>query len=54
MALSNWTEYHESLLKNETWVGKLKKQSNATFGFVNNPKGLIMTLTKAMRKEEDL
>jgi hypothetical protein len=38
MALTSWTEYHESLLKNEPWVEKLKKQSEATPEFVNNPK----------------
>jgi hypothetical protein len=43
MALTSWTEYHESLLKNEPWVEKLKKQSEATLEFVNNPKGLMMT-----------
>jgi hypothetical protein len=36
MALTSWTEYHESLLKNEPWVEKLKKQSKATLEFVNN------------------
>jgi hypothetical protein len=38
MALTSWTEYRqESILKNEPWVEKLKKQSKATLGFINNP-----------------
>jgi hypothetical protein len=52
MALTSWTEYHESLLKNEPWVEKLKKQSEATLEFVNNPKGLMTTVAKAAKMEE--
>jgi hypothetical protein len=38
MALTNWTEYHESLLKNERWVEKLKQQSEATLGLTTTLK----------------
>jgi hypothetical protein len=54
MALTSWTEYHESLLKNERWVEKLKQQSEATLGFVNNPEGLMTTVAEAKKMEEDL
>jgi hypothetical protein len=52
MALTSWTEYHESLLKNEPWVEKLKKQSEATLEFVNNPEGLMTTAAEAAKMEE--
>jgi hypothetical protein len=54
MALTSWTEYHESLLKNEPWVEKLKKQSKATLEFINNPEGLMTTVAEAAKTEEDL
>jgi hypothetical protein len=52
MALTSWTEYHESLLKNKPWVEKLKKQSKATLEFVNNPEGVMTTVAKAAKMEE--
>jgi hypothetical protein len=52
MALTSWTEYHESLLMNEPWVEKLKKQSKATLEFVNNPEGLMTTVAEAAKMEE--
>jgi hypothetical protein len=54
MALSRWTEYHESLLKNKPWVEKLKKQSKATLEFVKNPEGLMTAVAEAAKTEEDL
>jgi hypothetical protein len=52
MAQTSWTEYQESLLKNEPWVEKLKKQSKATLELVNNPKGLMTTVAEAAKMEE--
>jgi hypothetical protein len=52
MALTSWTEYHESLLKNNPWVEKLRKQSEATLEFVNNPEGLMMMVAEAAKMEE--
>jgi hypothetical protein len=49
MAITNWTVCHISLLKKKPWIGKLKKQINATFRFVNNPKGIMMTVTEVMK-----
>jgi hypothetical protein len=54
MALTSWTEYDESLLTNEPWVEKLKKQTEATLEFVNNPEGLVTTVAKAVKMQEDL
>jgi hypothetical protein len=55
MALTSWTEYHESHLSmNKPWVEKLKKQSHAAFGLVNNPEGIMTTVTAAIMTQADL
>jgi hypothetical protein len=40
--------------KNKPWVEKLKKQSKSTSGFVSNPEGVMMMVTKAMEMENNL